>query len=119
MLDPQNFSVNAGDYTEVTIDIDPDDEVTLVGSTITWRAYQQQFGQPLAGEDPVLEKDNDVDGTIVVVDPDTQRLMVPLEYADTVGMLRNYYHETTVTDSDGKRVTVAEGVMTVNGTENR
>lgn len=119
MLDSQNFSVYAGNYTEVTIDIDPDDEIELVGSTIEFKVYPQEFGQPVADEDPVITKDNGVDGTVVVVDPDEQTLKVPLEYADTVGLLRNYYHETTVTDGDGNPVTVAHGIMTVLGTENR
>ncbi len=119
MLDPQNFSVYAGNTTDVTIDIDPDDGITLVGSTLVWKAYEQQFGQPLAGVDPVLSKDNGVGGTLVVTDPVLQKLKVPLTYADTVGLLRNYYHETTVTDTDGATITVANGIMTVLGTENR
>jgi hypothetical protein len=118
MLDPQNFTVYAGNYTEVTVDIDPDDGVTLVGATIEWKVYEQQFGQPVAGEDPVVEKDNGVGGTITVTDPETQTLMIPLEYADTVNLLRNYYHEATVTDEDGKPITVAHGIVTVLGTEN-
>jgi hypothetical protein len=44
--------------------------------------------------------------------------MIPLEYADTVNLLRNYYHEATVTDEDGKPITVAHGIVTVLGTEN-
>jgi hypothetical protein len=119
MLDPQNFSVYAGNNTDVTIDIDPDDGVTLVGATITWKVYEQQFGQPIAGEDPVIEKDNGVEGTIVVIDPDTQTLKIPLEYDDTVGLLRNYYHECTVNDAELGEITVANGIMTVLGTENR
>lgn len=119
MLDPQNFSVYANNDTDVTIDIDPDDNITLVGATIIWRAYEQEFGQPVAGVDPVVQKDNGVGGTIVVIDPVTQTLKIPLTKADTVGLLRNYAHEATVTDTDGNTVTVANGIMTVLGTENR
>ncbi len=119
MLDPQNFTVYAGNNTNVTIDIDPDDEVTLVGSVITWKVYEQQYGQPVDGEDPVISKDNSVDGTIVVIDPDLQRLKIPLEYEDTVELLRNYYHEATVEDAELGVITVANGIMTVLGTENR
>jgi len=120
MLDPQNFSVQAGDVTDVFIDIDPDDEVSLVGSQIFWSVYAQALGQPLAGVDPVIEKNNLDGGTIVIVDPDTQKLKIPLETADTIGLLRNYYHETTVQNPDGTgRITVAIGYMTVLGTENR
>ncbi len=119
MLDPQNFTVYAGNYTEISIDIDPDDEVTLVGTVIEWKVYEQQFGQPVADVDPVIEKDNGVDGTITVTDPDTQTFMIPLTYDDTVELLRNYYHEATITTETGKPITVAHGIMTVLGTENR
>lgn len=119
MLDPQNFSMYAGDDFNITVDIDPDDEVTLVGAVITWSAYEQEFGQPVAGADPVITKNNGVNGTIVVIDPELQRLKVPLEYADTVGLLRNYYHETTVEDPTLGRITVANGFVTILGTENR
>jgi len=119
MLDPQNFSVNAGNSTDVYIDIDPDDGITLVGSQIYWRAYEQALGQPMAGTDPVIEKDNGDGGTIVVTDPDIQKLKVPLEPSDTADLLRNYYHEATVIDPNGNVVTVAIGIMTVMGTEYR
>lgn len=119
MLDPQNFSLYAGNDFELTIDIDPDDGVTLVGSLIYWKAYEQRFGQPVAGVDPVISKNNDDGGTIVVIDPDTQKLKVPLTSADTIGLLRNYYHETTVVDPERGEITVATGIVTVLGTENR
>lgn len=119
MLDPQNFTVYANNTTDVTIDIDPDDEITLVGAIITWKVYLQQFGQPVAGEDPVITKSNGDGGTIEVTDPDTQTLKIPLEPADTVELLRNYYHECTVEDPERGTITVANGIMTVLGTENR
>lgn len=119
MLDPQNFSVYAGNDVDVTIDIDPDDAITLVGAVITWRAYAQSFGQPVPGVAPVIEKTNESGGTIEVTNPSTQTLKVPLLSADTVGLLRNYYHECTVIDPDRGEFTVANGIMTVLGTENR
>lgn len=119
MLDPQNFSVYAGNNFDITIDIDPDDGITLVGAQIYWKLYEQQFGQPIAGVDPVLSKSNQSGGTIVVTDPVTQTLKIPLESNDTVALLRNYYHETTVVDPDRGEITVATGIATVLGTENR
>jgi hypothetical protein len=119
MLDPQNFSVNAGNDTIITIDIDPDDGITLLGATIEWRVYEQALGQPVVGIDPVIQKDNDAGGTIEVTDPDTQTLTIPLTPDDTVGLLRNYYHEATVTDPSRGTITIALGIMTVLGTENR
>lgn len=119
MLDPQNFSVYAGNDFDITIDIDPDDNITLVGALIYWRVYGQQFGQPLAGIDAFLEKSNGDGGTIVVTDPTTQTLTIPLESVDTVSLLRNYYHEATVVDPDRGEITIANGIMTVLGTENR
>jgi hypothetical protein len=119
MLEPQNFTVYANNKTDITLDIDPDGDVTLVGAEIYWKVYEQSMGLPVAGEDPVIEKDNGVDGTIVVDDPDEQTLTIPLEPEDTTELLRNYYHEATVVDENLGQITVAFGIMTVVGTENR
>lgn len=119
MLDPQNFSIEAYSDTVVVLDIDPDDGITLVGAEIQWCMYEQEFGLPLPGVDPVLVKSNGDGGTIVVDDPVTQRLHIPITPSDTVGLLRNYYHEATVVDPTRGRIPVAKGIVTVLGTENR
>jgi hypothetical protein len=119
MLDPQNFTVYAENRTVISINIDPDDDITLVGAVITWCVYEQELGQPVANASPVLTKTNGDGGTVVVTDPDAQILEIPLEAADTAGLLRNYYHECTVQDPDRGEITVAQGIMTVLGTENR
>jgi hypothetical protein len=53
------------------------------------------------------------------IDPDTATLEIPLVSADTISLLRNFYHEATVIDPVRGRITVAMGIMTVLGTENR
>ena len=112
MLDPQNFSVYAGNGVDVSIDIDPDDGVTLVGSFIEWALYASELGQPVG--DPILVKNNGDGGTVVVTDPDAQVLKVPLEEADTEDLEpRNYCHVTYVREPDSSPVTVAHGIMTV------
>lgn len=114
MLDPQNFSVYAGNPTNVVIDVDPD-TIGLDSSEIIWRAYEQEFGQPVDGEDAVIEKNGpSTDGGILITDPDEKKITITLLEDDTVDRLRNYYHEATI---DG--VTIAHGIMTVLGTENR
>lgn len=114
MLEPQNFSVYADNPTEVTIDIDPN-SVSLVAAEVMWRVYVQQFGQPIVGESPVIEKSGlTTGGGIEVTDATEKKITISLLAGDTVSLLRNYYHEATV---DG--VTVAHGIMTVIGTENR
>lgn len=119
MLDPQNFSIEAGDDITITLDIDPDNGITLLGSTIQWRVYEQEFGQPTADANPVISKDNGVGGTVTIIDPDTATLEIPLTSADSISLLRNYYHEATVVDPTRGRITIAMGIMTVLGTENR
>lgn len=112
MLDPQNFSVYAGDGTTVSIDIDPDDGLTLVGSYIEWLLFAQEYGQPVG--DPILSKSNGEGGTLTVTDPDAQVCEFPLEEADTVDLEpRNYCHTTRVRETGGAFVTVAHGIMTV------
>jgi hypothetical protein len=112
-IKPQNFSIPAG-YNEVlTFDVDPAVTETLVGMTISWRVYEQQFGIP-AG-DPILEKTSpDIVGT-----DSPLSFTVQMFTADTVNLLRNYYHEATITDGVGEVVGGALGIMTVTETENR
>ena len=118
MLDPQNFSVYAGDGTHVTMDIDPDDEVTLVGAVIEWCMYAQAMGNP-TGE-PLVRKHNEDGGTLVVTDPDEQQLEFDLEEDDTLDLdPGNYYHETTIRETDSAPVTVAVGIVTLLSTKNR
>jgi hypothetical protein len=113
MLESQNFSVYQGNEMDITLDIDPDDSITLVGSNIMWKVYAQSYGNPTGAA--LIEKDNSVDGTITVEDPETATLNIPLTEEDTVDLdPRNYYHEATI---DG--VTVAHGIMTLLDTLNR
>lgn len=113
----QNFSIPAGDSTDINFDVDPDDGISLVGSTIYWRVFEQMNGIPTAGVDPIIEKYTD--NGLQVTDPDLQTFTVELERADTIDLLRNYYHEATIEDVDGNFTTVTLGIMTVTGTENR
>ena len=113
----QNFSIPAGDSVDINFDVDPDEGGSLIGSTIYWRAYEQESGLPVAGSEPVIEKV--LDDGIQIVNPDTLQFVVELDRADTVNLLRNYYHEATIKDQDDNWVTVTLGIMTVTGTENR
>ena len=115
----KNFSVPAGNDFIVHFDLGPDDEgISLVGSTIYWRAYEQEHGVPIT-DATVIEKVLD-DGDLTITDPDLLKIDVRLRPDDTIDLLRNYYHEATVVDFDtGGTITVANGIMTVLGTENR
>lgn len=113
----QNFSIPANDDVDLNFDIDPDDGASLVGAVIYWRAYEQVAGLPVAGSDPVIEKV--LDDGIQVTDPDLGKFTVSVNAADTVNLLRNYYHEARVYDVDGNWVTVTTGIMTITGTEIR
>jgi Flp pilus assembly protein TadG len=113
----QNFSVPADDDVEVNIDVDPDDGVSLVGSTIYFRVYEQTNGVPTYDVSPVISKQTDQG--IQVTDSDTWQFTVTIDRADTASLLRNYYFETQVVDSNGKSVRTTYGIMTVTQTENR
>ncbi len=117
MLDPQNFSVYAANETDVTIDVDPDDGITLVGADIEWKLYAQEFGQP-SGE-ALLTKTTD-DDSVTVDDTSGQLFSFLLTEDDTKDMdPRNYYHEATVRDPGRGPITVAHGILTVLQTKNR
>ena len=114
MLEPQNFSVYQGNPVDITLDIDPDDALDLVGASIWWRVYEQTMANP-TGDALIEKKDAGDGGTITVTDPDEKTMEIPLDEEDTIDLdPRNYYHEATI---DG--VTVAHGIMTVLATSNR
>lgn len=118
MLDPQNFSIHANARVVVAINVDPNDEITLVGATIEWNLYAQEFGRPTGSA--LVSKDNRVDGTIVVADPEEMVFEFPLESSDTRNMAPgNYYHEATVVDVERGNIPVAYGIATVLETKNR
>ncbi len=113
----QNFSVPANNDTDVNFDVGPDDGGSLVGTTIYWRAFEQENGSPLPDVDPVIEKV--LDDGLQITDPDLGKFVVELDAADTVNLLRNYYHEATIVGESGSIVTVTVGIMTVTPTETR
>jgi hypothetical protein len=116
----QNFSIAAGDVVEIPVLIDPSFALTLDGATIWWRAYEQEYSNPTPDTPAVVTKGTDKSPPDISVPgspPDT--FIFDLLEADTIGLLRNYYHEATVIDVDGNRSTVMVGIMTVLPTENR
>jgi len=111
----QNFSVAANNDTDVNFDVGPDEGQSLIGTTIYWRAYEQEFGSPIGAA--IIQKQTD--SGLQVVDPDFGKFVVELNRDDTVGLLRNYFHEATIVDQNGNKVTVTQGIMTVTDTELR
>lgn len=117
----QNFSVPAGTDQQVTIVVETTIENdSLEGCTIYWRVYEQTYGVVDQEVDPLIEKSSLGGGGIEITDPPTDMtLVVTLTPEDTVSLLRNYYHETTVVGEIGEQDTVVVGIMTVTQTENR
>jgi hypothetical protein len=114
----QNITVMANNDADINFDVGPDEGQSLIGTTIYWRAYPQQFGSPIAGELPVIVKQTD--NGLQVTDPDFGKFTVQIAKTDTVNLLHNYYHETTIVDGNGDVVTtVTIGILTVLPTELR
>lgn len=116
---PQNFSVPAGDEVIITLTMDPNANVVVSGTTVDWRVYEQQYGVPTADVPAIISKSNVSPTGITLLDSPPDTITIELVEADTVGLLRNYYHEATVIDGSGNRVTIACGIMAVTQTENR
>lgn len=115
----QNFSVPAGDGFVVNFTVTSDDEdATLAGAAILWQAFTQEHGVPIPDEDPVISKSVD-DGIVLVGEPTDLTFKLTLDEDDTISLLRNYYHEVTITYAGGKRATPTVGILTVTQTENR
>lgn len=110
----QNFSIAAGDDTQLPLDIGPDVGSSLVGANLTFRVYEQDAGVRVGL--PIITKD--LGSGLTVADPTYQMVLVAFVPADTLTLApKNYIHEATVYQS-GRRTTVSEGVMTVNRSSN-
>jgi len=117
----QNFSIPAGADAAVAFDVDEADGLdTLSGCILWWEVFEQEYGCPIPGVSPVLVKTNDSnsDGITLAISPPL-RFYVNMLYADTIGLLRNYYHEAKFVDATGKNIPIVSGIMTVTGTEIR
>jgi hypothetical protein len=113
----QNFSIPADDSAVLNVQVNPVAGVTLVGSTIFWRVFEQEFGIPIPNVSSVLVKSTD--HGIQIDDPDLLKFHITVDKPDTVGLLRNYYHEARIEYPDNTGVTIMYGILTVGGTEVR
>jgi hypothetical protein len=118
--DVQNFSISAGNLFEVTFDFSGVTGLdSLDGYTVYWSAYEETVGVPLAGVSAVITKSSLSGGGIELLDSPSTSCVMTLSGIDTVGLLRNYYHEASIVDAGGNQITPTTGIMTVLGTENR
>jgi hypothetical protein len=116
----QNFSVPADNDHDIIFTITssaPGD--TLAGSTVYWRAFEQEMGSPTPSVPPVISKSSLSGGGVTILPSPPMTFIVVLGKADTAALLRNYYHEATIVDEIGNIDTVTVGIMTVTPTENR
>lgn len=114
MANKIDVSVPAGDHVIVVL-ASPIDLAAM--DSVVWQVFAQQFGVPDPAVDPLITKTTDGHGVDVMSPPD--QIAVTLLEADTVGLLRNYYHEATALDGSGNRYTLVTGTFTVTQTENR
>jgi hypothetical protein len=116
----QNFSIPADNDVAVEINVDPDVNLTtLSGSTVYWNAYPMQFAVPVPGQPPVISYSTTAGNIVLLPSPPPTSCQLKINSHDTVGLLRNYYHETTLVDLFGHKSTLNIGVMTVTESENR
>lgn len=119
----QDFSVPAADDMDVTFNLDPTDNINLLGARVRWAAFEQAYGQPgvsdfsggFSAPVEMILKDSDAGGVSVLESP-PDTFVVHLVSADTLGLLANYYHEAQIIDINGNRATVVYGTMTVTQT---
>jgi hypothetical protein len=104
-----NFSVAAGNSLELAI---PVDGLELSGALAYWRLYISTYGAPTPLSVPMIEKDNDHLGGVVLV-PSPESMIVNLTKTDTEDLAGNYYYEAKVNEHDGEVTTVAQGIVTV------
>jgi hypothetical protein len=111
----QDFSVPQGDDMDVVFNLDPTDQISLTGATVTWAAFEQNFAVPtsLASGGEVILKASTALGQITIL-PSPLQFIVHLASADTISLPPgNYYHEAAIQDVNGNRATVTQGMMAV------
>jgi hypothetical protein len=115
---PQNFSIPAGYNEIITFDVNPAVTPSLLDTVIFWKVYEQEFGIPFGP--PILTK-----SSLASPPPDIVGIDSPLSFtvqmhtADTLDLLKNYYHEASIEDAAGEVIGGSWGIMTVTPTENR
>jgi hypothetical protein len=116
----QNFSLIAGDDTDVDYGIvpAPDPPFDMLQVNMTWTAYPQVRG--VADKTMSVVIKTSADGSIVVEDAPSYAFSVLLASADTVALSGNYYYEIVIIDplNDNRRSTPTIGTMTVIDTGN-
>lgn len=112
----QNFSVPAGN--DAVVPLTAPAAAPLAGD-IYWRVYKEAFAIPDFDSSPaaLIEKST-LDGGVAVASPATS-FSVQIARGDTIELLRNYYHESTLIDPAGNVSTLNCGIMTVTDTRNR
>lgn len=112
IMTPQNFAIPAGYNEVITFDVDPAVTPSLQDTTIWWYVWNEQFGIPIMDGHPLIQKPGSgIDSPL--------SFTVQLETADTINMLRNYYHEASILNAVGEVIGGSFGIMTVVETVNR
>jgi hypothetical protein len=116
----QNFSLIAGDDTDVDYGIvpPPDPPFDMAQVNMTWTAYPQVRG--VADKTASVVIKTSADGSIAIEDAPSYVFSVLLASADTMDLSGNYYYEIVIIDplNDNRRSTPTIGTMTVIDTGN-
>jgi hypothetical protein len=111
----QNFSLIAGDDTDVDYGIvpPPDPSFDMLLANMTWAAYPQVRG--VADKTVAVVSKGTADGGIIVEDAPSYTFTVKLVSADTTDLAGNYYYEIVIVDppNNDRRSTPTIGTMTV------
>lgn len=113
----QDFSIPADNDAVVTVTVIDPPGLSLAGTTIEWRAYQQLHGVTISTV-ALAKSSSSHGGGIAIPGSPADVFTIAFAAADTAALLGNYYHEATVIDAIGERSTVMYGLMTVLQTEN-
>jgi len=118
VMTPQNFSIPAGYNEIITFIVNPAITPSLVGTNIFWRVYSQFQGIPNRN-DLILAKSTLQSPTPDIVPLDSPlSFLVQMHTADTLNLLRNYYHEASIQNAQMEIIGGSWGIMAVTATEN-
>jgi|SRR5215831_13596982 len=118
MMTPQNFSIPAGYNQVITFIVNPIVTPSLVDTKIFWNVYSQFQGIPKRDELLIAKSSLESPTPDIVGIDSPLSFTVQMHTADTLAMLRNYYHEATIQNASGEIIGGSWGIMTVLATEN-
>lgn len=117
----QNFSIPRNTDARITVSVSSEVSTdSLVGCSIVFKVYAQQYGIVVDGSQPLIALST-VGGQITIPPSPVNLMEFDVAFAAALTLplaFGNYYYEATVTDTISNRDQVVLGILAVTTAEN-